>query len=74
LRFLAFRFWSCPAYCGCAGGTTKAIAEKCNLRWQGVLSPIAQWLAAFQEVALQNPKLDDALRDSLSIKQIYVTF
>ena len=25
--------------------------------------PIAQWLAAIQEVALQNPKLDDALRD-----------
>ena len=25
---------------------------------------IAQWLAAIQEVALQNPKLDDALRDS----------
>ena len=24
--------------------------------------PIAQWLAAIQEVALQNPKLDDALR------------
>jgi hypothetical protein len=27
--------------------------------------PIAQWLAAIQEVALQNPKLDDALRDRL---------
>ena len=26
---------------------------------------IAQWLAAIQEVALQNPKLDDALRDRL---------
>jgi len=24
--------------------------------------PIAQWLAAIQEVALQNPKLEDALR------------
>ena len=27
--------------------------------------PITQWLAAIQEVALQNPKLDDALRDRL---------
>jgi hypothetical protein len=27
--------------------------------------PITQWLAAFQEVALQNPKIDDALRDRL---------
>ena len=27
--------------------------------------PIAQWLAAIQEVALQNPKLNDALRDRL---------
>jgi len=27
--------------------------------------PIAQWLAAIQEVALQSPKLDDALRDRL---------
>ena len=27
--------------------------------------PIAQWLVAIQEVALQNPKLDDALRDRL---------
>ena len=27
--------------------------------------PIAQWLAAIQEVALQNTKLDDALRDRL---------
>jgi hypothetical protein len=27
--------------------------------------PIAQWLAAIQEVALQNPKLDDALSDRL---------
>jgi hypothetical protein len=27
--------------------------------------PIAKWLAAFQELALQNPKLDDALRDRL---------
>jgi hypothetical protein len=27
--------------------------------------PIAKWLAAFQEVALQNPKLDDTLRDRL---------
>jgi hypothetical protein len=26
---------------------------------------IAQWLAAIQEVALQNAKLDDALRDRL---------
>ena len=27
--------------------------------------PISQWLAAIQEVALQNSKLDDALRDRL---------
>lgn len=27
--------------------------------------PIAQWLVAIQEVALQNPKLDNALRDRL---------
>jgi hypothetical protein len=27
--------------------------------------PIAQWLATIQEVALQNPKLDNALRDRL---------
>jgi len=26
---------------------------------------IVQWLAAIQEVALQNPKLDDTLRDRL---------
>jgi len=26
---------------------------------------IAHWLAVIQEVALQNPKLDDALRDRL---------
>ena len=26
---------------------------------------IAQWLAAIQEIALQNPKLNDALRDRL---------
>ena len=29
------------------------------------LNAIAQWLAAIQEVALKNPKLDDALRDRL---------
>jgi hypothetical protein len=28
--------------------------------------PIARWLEAIQEVALQNPKLDDALRDRLN--------
>ena len=27
--------------------------------------PMSQWLAAIQEVALQNPKLDDAQRDRL---------
>ena len=27
--------------------------------------PITNWLAAIQEVALQNPKLDDVLRDRL---------
>ena len=27
--------------------------------------PIAQWLAVIQEVTLQNPNLDDALRDRL---------
>ncbi len=31
--------------------------------------PIAQWLAAIQEVALQNPKLDDALRDRLVLQK-----
>ena len=27
---------------------------------------IAKWLEAIQEVALQNPKLDDAMRDHLN--------
>jgi hypothetical protein len=28
--------------------------------------PMSKWLAAIQEVALQNPKLDDALRNRLN--------
>ncbi len=28
--------------------------------------PISKWLEAIQEVALQNPKLDDAMRDRLN--------
>ena len=38
-----------------------------NMRLRIAIShvPIAQWLAAIQEVALQNPKLDDALHDRL---------
>jgi len=28
--------------------------------------PIANWLEAIQEVALQNPKLDDAMRNQLN--------
>jgi hypothetical protein len=32
---------------------------------KAVRQAIVQWLAAIQEVALQNPKLDDALCDRL---------
>lgn len=42
-----------------------AILTNMGLRAAVSHVPIAQWLAAFQEVALQNPKLDDDLRDRL---------
>ena len=42
-----------------------AILTNMGLRAAVSHVPIAQWLAAIQEVALQNPKLDDALRDRL---------
>jgi hypothetical protein len=42
-----------------------AILTNMGLRAAVSNVPIAQWLAAIQEVALQNPKLDDALRDRL---------
>ena len=42
-----------------------AILTNMGLRATVSHVPIAQWLAAIQEVALQNPKLDDALRDRL---------
>jgi hypothetical protein len=42
-----------------------AILTNMGLRTAVSHVPIAQWLAAIQEVALQNPKLDDALRDRL---------
>jgi len=42
-----------------------AILTNMGLRAAVSHVPIAQWLAAFQEVASQNPKLDDALRDRL---------
>jgi hypothetical protein len=40
-----------------------AILTNMGLRAAVSHVPIAKWLAAIQEVALQNPKLDDALRD-----------
>jgi hypothetical protein len=46
-----------------------AILTNMGLRAAVSHIPIAQWLAAIQEVALQNPKLDDALRDRL-VKRI----
>ena len=42
-----------------------AILTNMGLRSAVSHVPIAQWLAAIQEVTLQNPKLDDALRDRL---------
>ncbi|MCA6508727.1 MAG: hypothetical protein IM533_04285 [Pseudanabaena sp. M007S1SP1A06QC] len=42
-----------------------AILTNMGLRAAVSHVPIAKWLAAIQEVALQNPKLDDALRDRL---------
>ena len=42
-----------------------AILANMGLRAAVSHVPIAQWLADIQEVALQNPKLDDALRDRL---------
>ena len=42
-----------------------AILTNMGLRAAVSHVPITQWLAAFQEVSLQNPKLDDALRDRL---------
>ena len=42
-----------------------AILTNMGLREAVSYVPISQWLAAIQEVALQNPKLDDALRDRL---------
>jgi hypothetical protein len=42
-----------------------AILTNMGLRAAVSHVPIAQWLAAIQDVALQNPKLDDALRDRL---------
>jgi hypothetical protein len=42
-----------------------AILTNMGLREAVSHVPISQWLAVIQEVALQNPKLDDALRDRL---------
>jgi hypothetical protein len=42
-----------------------AILTNMGLRAAVSHVPITQWLAAIQEVALQNPKLDNALRDRL---------
>ena len=42
-----------------------AILTNMGLRAAVSHVPIAKWLAAIREVALQNPKLDDALRDRL---------
>ncbi len=33
---------------------------------EAVRQPMSKWLEAIQEVALQNPKLDDAMRDRLN--------
>ena len=43
-----------------------AVLTNMGLRTAVSHVPISQWLAAIQEVALQNPKLDDALRDRLN--------
>ncbi len=43
-----------------------AILTNMGLRAAVSHVPIAKWLAAIQEVALQNPKLDDAMRDRLN--------
>jgi hypothetical protein len=42
-----------------------AILTNMGLRKAVSHVPIAKWLAAFQEVAFQNPKLNEALRDRL---------
>jgi hypothetical protein len=42
-----------------------AVLTNMGLRTAVSNVPIAQWLAAIQEVTLQNPNLDDALRDRL---------
>jgi hypothetical protein len=42
-----------------------AILTNMGLREAVSHVPIAKWLSAIQQVALQNPKLDDALRDRL---------
>lgn len=42
-----------------------AILTNMGLRGAVRHVPIVQWLEAIQEVTLQNPKLDDALRDRI---------
>jgi hypothetical protein len=42
-----------------------AVLTNMGLRTAVSHMPMSQWLAAIQEVAFQNPKLDDALRDRL---------
>jgi len=42
-----------------------AVLTNMGLRIAVSHAPIAQWLVAIQEVALQNSKLDEALRDRL---------
>jgi hypothetical protein len=42
-----------------------AVLTNMGLRTAVSNVPIAQWLVAIQEVTLQNPKLDNALRDRL---------
>jgi hypothetical protein len=42
-----------------------AILTNMGLREAVSHVPIAKWLASFQEVAFQSPKLNDALRDRL---------
>jgi hypothetical protein len=43
-----------------------AILTNMGLRAAVSHVPISKWLEAIQEVALQNPKLDDAMRDRLN--------
>jgi len=42
-----------------------AVLTNMGLRTAVSHVPMSKWLAAIQEVALHNPKLDDALRDRL---------